>query len=136
MTSWQYMSFIAGNQTLRFSGNRPRPASKMCSREKTPAANTVKRTGVSKPNLVAAAVRLAGGPGAAATICGISRQTIYDWINERRVERLIDALRLSRASGVRIENLAGDDVEKLAAPVQTPRPKHRTRKTSPDSPGL
>ena len=85
----------------------------------------MKRTGVSKPNLVAAAVRLAGGPGAAATICGVSRQTIYDWINERRVERLIDALRLSRASGVAIENLAGDDVEKLAAPVQIPRPKRR-----------
>ena len=94
------------------------------------------RIGVSKPNLVAAAVRLAGGPGAAATICGVSRQTIYDWINERRVERLIDALRLSRASGVAIENLAGDDVEKLAAPVQIPRLKRRGRKTSPDSPGL
>jgi len=61
---------------------------------------------------------------------------IYDWINERRVERLIDALRLSRASGVAIENLAGDDVEKLAAPVRIPRPKLRGRKTSPDSPGL
>ena len=85
----------------------------------------MKRIGVSKPNLVAAAVRLAGGPGPAATICGVSRQTIYDWINERRVQRLIDALRLSRASGVAIENLAGDDVEKLAAPVQTPRPKRR-----------
>jgi hypothetical protein len=97
---------------------------------------TVRRTGVSKPDLVAAAVRLAGGPGAAATICGVSRQTIYDWINERRVERLIDALRLSRASGVGIENLAGDDVEKLAAPVQTPRPKRRGSKPSPDSPGL
>ena len=96
----------------------------------------VRRTGVSKPNLVAAAVRLAGGPSAAATICGVSRQTIYDWINERRVERLIDALRLSRASGVAIENLAGDDVEKLAAPVRTPRPKRRGRKTSPDSPDL
>src|SRR5713226_9773689 len=97
---------------------------------------TVKRTGVSKPNLVAAAVKLAGGPGAAATICGVSRQTIYDWIKERRVERLIDALRLSRASGVAIENLAGDDIEKLAAPVQTPRPKRRGRKTLSDSPGL
>ena len=96
----------------------------------------MRRTGVSKPNLVAAAVRLAGGPNPAAAICGVSRQTIYDWINERRVERLIDALRLSRASGVAIENLAGDDVEKLAAPVQTPRPKRRGRKTSPDSPGL
>jgi DNA-binding XRE family transcriptional regulator len=85
----------------------------------------VRRTGVSKPNLVAAGVRLAGGPDAAATICGVSRQTIYDWINERRVERLMDALRLSRACGVAIENLAGDDVEKLTAPVRTPRPKRR-----------
>jgi len=104
--------------------------------QKDKRRTTVRRTGVSKPNLVAAAVRLAGGPGASATICGVSRQTIYDWINERRVERLIDALRLSRASGVAIENLAGDDVEKLAAPVRTPRPKRRGRKRSPDSPGL
>ena len=52
------------------------------------------------------------------------------------MERLIDALRLSRASGVAIENLAGDDVEKLAAPVKTPLPKRRGRKSSPpDSPG-
>ena len=84
--------------------------------QKNQRRTSLKRIGVSKPNLVAAAVRLAGGPGAAATICGVSRQTIYDWINERRVERLIDALRLSRASGVAIENLAGDEVEKLAAP--------------------
>ena len=95
----------------------------------------MRRTGISKPDLVAAAVRLAGGPSAAATICGVSRQTIYDWINERRVERLIDALRLSRASGLAIENLAGDDVEKLAAPVQIPRPRRWGRKTSSDSQG-
>jgi hypothetical protein len=55
---------------------------------------------------------------------------------ERRVERLIDALRLSRASGVAIENLAGDDVEKLAAPVRIPRPKRRGRKASAGSPNL
>jgi hypothetical protein len=42
---------------------------------------------------------------------------------ERRVERLIDALRLSRASGVAIENLAGDDVEKLAAPLPNSAPE-------------
>ena len=66
---------------------------------------------------------------------GYHAKTIYDWINERRVERLIDALRLSHAAGVAIENLAGDDVEKLATPVQIPRPKHRGRKRSPDSPG-
>src|ERR1700756_3788578 len=108
----------------------------MCSGEKHERRTTVRRTGVSKPNLVAAAVRLAGGPRASATICGVSRQTIYDWINERRVERLLDALRLSRASGVAIENLAGDDVEKLAAPVKTPRPKRRGRKTSADPSAL
>src|SRR5262249_24282372 len=78
-----------------------------------------RRTGVTRPNLVAAAVRLAGGPIAAALICGVARQTIYDWIDERRDERLIDALRLSRACGVPIENLAGDDIEKLSAPVRT-----------------
>jgi hypothetical protein len=96
----------------------------------------VRRQGVTRPNLVAAAVRLAGGPSAVAAICGVVRQTIYDWIDERRVERLIDALRLSRASGIPIEKLVGDDVEKLAAPVRVPRPKRRGRKTSPDSAGL
>ena len=65
----------------------------MCSRQKH-ERTTHEENRVSKPNLVAAAVRLAGGPGAAATICGVSRQTIYDWINERRVERPIDTLRL------------------------------------------
>jgi hypothetical protein len=35
------------------------------------------------------------------------------------------------ASGFAIENLAGDDVEKLAAPVQTARLKRRGRKASP-----
>ena len=96
----------------------------------------MRRQGVTRPNLVAAAVRLAGGPSAVAAICGVARQTIYDWIDERRVERLIDALRLSRASGVPIEKLVGDDVEKLTAPVRVPRPKRRGRKTSPDSEGL
>ena len=62
-------------------------------------------------------------PGAAETICGLSRQTIFDWINERRVERLIDALRLSRASGVAIECLAGDDVEKARRPRSNTTPK-------------
>jgi DNA-binding XRE family transcriptional regulator len=74
----------------------------------------------------------ASGNGRIAGKVDLSRQTIYDWINERRVQRLIDALRLSRASGVAIENLAGDDVEKLAAPVRTPRPRRQGTKT-PDS---
>jgi hypothetical protein len=132
------VSFMTDNPGQLLSCSRlqlVRPVSRCAHVQKAQRRTTVRRTGVSKPNLVAAAVRLAGGPGAAATICGVSRQTIYDWINERRVERLIDALRLSRASGVAIENLAGDDVEKLAAPVQTPRPKRRGRKPSRDSPG-
>ena len=83
--------------------------------------------------MVDAAVRLAGGPTAVALICGVARQTIYDWISERRVERLIDALRLSRASGIPIEKLAGDDVEKVAAPVRLPRPKRRPGRTLPGS---
>ena len=96
----------------------------------------VRRKGVTRPNLVAAAVRLAGGPSAVAAICGVARQTIYDWIGERRVERLIDALRLSRASGVPIENLAGDDVEKLAAPVTAPSAGRRRRTVPPGTAGL
>jgi len=94
----------------------------------------VRGKGITRPNLVAAPVRLAGGPSAVAAICGVARQTIYDWISERRVERLIDALRLSRASGIPIDKLAGDDVEKLAAPVRSPRPKRGPGKASPDSP--
>lgn len=76
----------------------------------------MRRTGVSKPNLAAAVVRLAGGPGAAATICGVSRQTIYDWIKwaargaPNRRAQAVSRLRVA------IENLAGDEVEKLAAP--------------------
>ena len=96
----QYLSFIADNsvERPRFSRLQPaRPAPKCAHVQKAQRRTTVRRTGVSKPNLVAAAVRLAGGPGAAATICGVSRQTIYDWINERRVERLIErAQTLSR----------------------------------------
>jgi hypothetical protein len=56
-------------------------------------------------------------------ICAVSRQTIYDWINERRVERVIGALRLSRASCGAIENLAWEDVEKLSAPRSNSTPK-------------
>jgi len=67
----------------------------------------MRKAEISRPDLAAAAVRLAGGLAAVARICRVARQTIYDWINERRVERLIDALRLSRASGVAIEKLAG-----------------------------
>ena len=64
-----------------------------------------------KPNMVAAAVELAGGAAAVAKLCGVSRQSVYWWIKEWKVERLVDALRLSRASGIPIEKLAGESFE-------------------------
>ena len=60
-----------------------------------------------KINMVAAAVELAGGPTAVARLCGVRRQSIYLWIKEWKVERLVDALKLSRASGIAIEKFAG-----------------------------
>lgn len=45
---------------------------------------------------------------AVSKLCGVARQSVYTWIQEWRVERLIDALKLARASGIPIERLAGD----------------------------
>ena len=45
---------------------------------------------------------------AVAKLCGVARQSVYTWIEEWRVERLIDALKLARVSGIPIERLAGD----------------------------
>ena len=47
--------------------------------------------------MVAAAVEIAGGPTAVARLCGVRRQSVYWWIKEWKVERLVDALKLSRA---------------------------------------
>ena len=65
----------------------------------------------SKINMVAAAVELAGGPTAVARLCGVRRQSIYLWIKKWKVERLVDALKLSRASGISIEEFAGEIVD-------------------------
>ena len=70
--------------------------------------------------MVAAAVELAGGPAAVAKLCGVSRQAVYLWIKEWRVERLMDGIKLSRASGVPIEKLAGEEPKDESI---TPRPK-------------
>ena len=70
-------------------------------------------------NMVAAAVELVGGVIATARLCGVNRQSVYIWIKEWRVERLIDALKLSRASGIPIEKLAGDAYR----PDHIPQPK-------------
>lgn len=78
-----------------------------------------------KANMVAAAVELAGGITAVANLCGVSRQAVYLWIQEWRVERLIDALKLSRASGIPIEKLAGAafDPESIPEPTAPDRPR-------------
>ena len=62
--------------------------------------------------MVAAAVQLAGGPTAVARLCGVRRQSVYVWIKEWRVERLLDALKLAKASGIPIEKLAGEPIDR------------------------
>jgi transposase-like protein len=64
-----------------------------------------------KINMVAAAVEIAGGPTAVARLCGVRRQSIYLWIKEWKVERLVDALKLSRASNIPIEKFAGGIID-------------------------
>lgn len=61
--------------------------------------------------MVAAAIELAGGPTAVAQLCGVHRQSVYVWIKEWKVERLVDALKLARASRIPIEKLAGEPIE-------------------------
>jgi len=75
--------------------------------------------------MVAAAIKLAGGPTSVAALCGIHRQSVYEWIKEWRVERLIDALKLAEASGIPIEKLAGEPIHPLR-----PLKKNRSARSS------
>ena len=79
-----------------------------------------------KTNMVASAVELAGGVTAVARLCGVARQSVYSWIEEWRVERLIDALKLARASGIPIERLAGEAFKPESIPAA--RSIHASRK--------
>ena len=60
-------------------------------------------------NAVARAVAILGGPTKAAGICKVSNAAIHKWINRRSVTLLKHALRLSRASGVPIEEFVGEE---------------------------
>jgi hypothetical protein len=60
-------------------------------------------------NVVASAVRLIGGPTKAATLCGVSNTAIHDWIHKGHVSLLKHAVRLSRASGIPIEQFLGEE---------------------------
>jgi len=79
-----------------------------------------------------------GGAPAVARLCGVSRQAIYGWIGEWRVERLVDALKLAHVTGIAIEKLAGPEldlgeadvlrVEVERARAGSPFPMPRTRR--------
>jgi transposase-like protein len=69
--------------------------------------------------MVAAAVELAGRVTAVAKLCGVARQSVYTWIDEWRVERLVDALKLARASGIPVERLAGEAFKPEKIPAAT-----------------
>ena len=56
-------------------------------------------------------------------LCGVSRQAVYLWIKEWRVERLMDGIKLSRASGVPIEKLAGEEPKDEPISPQPKAPK-------------
>ncbi len=60
-------------------------------------------------NAVARAVALVGGPTKAARVCGVSNSAVHYWIQSRSVGLLRHALRLSRASGVPIEQFVGEE---------------------------
>jgi hypothetical protein len=94
-------------------------------RKKTSGPPRSKR---SKPNMVAAAIELAGGPTAVAALCGVRRQSVYLWIRDWKVERLVDALKLSQASGIPIEKLAGYAVDATGTKSAGSRPTQ----TKPD----
>jgi len=60
-------------------------------------------------NVVARAVAIVGGPTKAAGICKASNAVVHKWINRRKIPLLKHALRLSRASGIPIEEFVGDE---------------------------
>jgi DNA-binding transcriptional regulator YdaS (Cro superfamily) len=61
-----------------------------------------------KDSAIERAVSAVGGPTKAAGICGVSNTAIHKWIRRGNVTLLKHALRLSRASGIPIEEFVGD----------------------------
>ncbi len=62
-------------------------------------------------NAVARAITLVGGPTKAARLCGVSNTAVHRWIRSNSVTLLKHALRLSRASGIPIEEFVGEEDE-------------------------
>jgi hypothetical protein len=61
-------------------------------------------------NVVAAAVRIAGGPKRVAEMLSISRSQVYRWINARTMANAtyIYVAKLARLSGIQTQFLGGD----------------------------
>jgi hypothetical protein len=70
-------------------------------------------------NVVATAVRIAGGPKRVAEILCISRSQVYRWINARTMENAtyIYVAKLARLSGIQAQFLGGDG---SSIPVENP----------------
>ncbi len=62
-----------------------------------------------KENAVARAVAVVGGPTKAARLCRVSNTAVHYWLQSGSVGLLRHALRLSKASGIPIEEFAGDE---------------------------
>jgi transposase-like protein len=107
---------LRGNRGLLRAPIALSPAAAAMSKKKT--TGRPKRLRAVKSNMVAAAVELAGGVTAVARLCGVARQSVYTWIQEWRVERLIDALILARASGIPVERLAGEAFKPETIPAE------------------
>jgi hypothetical protein len=61
--------------------------------------------------LVAAAVQIAWGPNGSRSALRDPSTSVCWWIKEWKVERLVDALKLSRASGIPIEKFTSEIVD-------------------------
>jgi len=70
-----------------------------------------RRKGKVQESAVARAVAAVGGPTKAATLCGVSNTAVHRWIQFGSVALLRHAVRLSRASGIPIEQFVGDEEE-------------------------
>jgi hypothetical protein len=62
-------------------------------------------------NAVSRAVAALGGPTKTAGICGVSNAAIHKWINRGSVTLLKNAVKLSKASGIPIEEFLGEGDE-------------------------
>jgi predicted site-specific integrase-resolvase len=71
----------------------------------------LRRKGGRKDNAVARAVSAVGGPTKAARICQVSNAAIHKWLRRGRISLLVHAVRLSRASGIPIEEFVGESEE-------------------------